>query len=106
MAFNENVLAALNNQINMEFSAFYTYLAASAYFEAGGLRGFAAWMRHHADEEMVHAMKIYDFIHHRLGRVKLEAIAAPQFSWKSAQAALEAALTHEQKVTAAINSLY
>jgi ferritin len=106
MSFNENVLAALNNQINMEFSAFYTYLAASAYFEAGGLRGFAAWMRHHADEEMVHAMKIYDFIHHRLGRVKLEAISAPQFSWASAQAALEAALSHEQKVTVAINSLF
>src|SRR5262245_29560472 len=98
MPFSDNVLAALNNQINMELSAFYTYLSASAYFEAGGLRGFAAWMRHHADEEMVHAMKIYDFIHHRLGRVKLEAIPAPQSSWESPQAALEAALVHEQKV--------
>src|SRR5215813_5854440 len=105
MAFNENVLAALNNQINMELSAFYTYLGASAYFEAEGLRGFAAWMRHHADEEMVHAMKIYDFIHHRLGRVTLDAIKAPQKNWKSAQAAVEAALSHEQKVTAAINEL-
>ena len=53
MAFKENVLTALNNQINMELSAFYTYLGASAYFEAQGLRGFAAWMRHHANEEMV-----------------------------------------------------
>jgi ferritin len=106
MSLNQKVLSALNAQINMEFSAFYTYLSATAYFEAGGLRGFAAWMRHHAEEEMNHAMKIYDFIHHRLGQVTLEAIAAPQQSWESPQAALEAALGHEQKVTTSINALF
>jgi ferritin len=105
MALKENVQRALNAQINMELGAFYTYLSASAYFEAEGLRGFAAWMRHHSDEEMVHAMKIYDYINHRLGRVTLDAIAAPQISWDSAQAALESALGHEQKVTAAISAL-
>ena len=106
MAFKDNVLAALNAQTNMELGAFYTYLSACAYFEAGGLRGFAAWIRHHSDEEMKHAMKIYDFIHHRLGRVTLDTIAAPQHSWQSPQAALEAALEHEQKVTASINALF
>ncbi len=106
MAFNQKVLTALNAQITMELGAFYTYLATCAYFEAGGLRGFAAWMRHHAEEEMKHAMKIYDFIHHRLGRVTLDTIAAPQQSWASAQAAFEAALEHEQKVTASINALF
>ncbi len=105
MAFKVKVLGALNAQINMELGAFYTYLSACAYFEGAGLRGFAAWMRHHADEEMKHAMKIYDFIHHRLGRVTLEAIAAPQHSWQSPQSALEATLGHEQEVTASINSL-
>src|SRR5437762_391501 len=106
MAFKENVLHALNNQVNMELSAFYTYLSASAYFEAEGLRGFAAWMRHHSDEEMKHAMRIFDFINHRLGRVTLASIDTPQNSWKSAQAALEAALSHEQKVTTSINTLF
>jgi len=106
MSFDEKVLAALNAQINMELGAFYTYLATCAYFEVGGLRGFAAWMRHHADEEMTHAMKIYDFIHHRLGRVTLDAVAAPQQSWESPQVAFEAALEHEQKVTASINALF
>lgn len=106
MAFKEKVLAALNAQINMELGAFYTYLSICAYFEAGGLRGFAAWMRHHADEEIKHAMKIYDFIHHRLGRVALDTIAAPQRSWQSPQAAFEAALEHEQKVTVSINALF
>ena len=34
----------------------------NAYFEAEGYTGFAAWMRAQAQEEMFHAMKIYDFI--------------------------------------------
>src|SRR5262245_5866190 len=106
MSLSEKVLGALNAQINMELSAFYTYLAASAYLENAGLRGFAGWMRHHSDEEMKHAMKIYDFINHRLGRVVLDAVAAPQQSWQSIQAVFESALEHEEKVTASINALF
>ncbi|PJF40128.1 MAG: ferritin, partial [Phototrophicales bacterium] len=68
---------ALNDQINMELSAFYTYLSMSAYFESLSWQGFAAWLRHHAEEEMMHAMKIFDFIHTRRGRVTLLALDAP-----------------------------
>ena len=102
---NENVQSALNAQINMEMSAFYTYLSMAAYFEAEALPGFAAWTRHHAQEEMMHAMKIYDFINRRRGRVTLTALNGPKTSWDSPLAALEDALKHEQKVTASINSL-
>lgn len=102
---NEKVQAALNAQINMELSAFYTYLSMSAYFEASSLMGFAAWVRHHAEEEMVHAMKIYDYINHRRGRVLLTAIAPPKTNWDSALSAFEDAMRHEEKVTASINEL-
>jgi ferritin len=105
MSLGEKIQDALNSQINMELGAFYTYLSAAAYFEAEGLSGLAAWMRHHADEEMIHAMKIYDFIHHSRGRVVLQAIPAPQHSWSSIQATFEAALEHEQRVTTSINAL-
>lgn len=102
---NEKVQSALNAQINMELGAFYTYLSMAAYFEAESLPGFAAWTRHHAEEEMVHAMKIYDFLNRRRGRVTLAALNAPKTAWDSALAALEDALKHEQKVTASINAL-
>ncbi len=102
---NEKVQAALNAQINMELSAFYTYLSMAAYFESQALPGFAAWMHHHADEEMLHAMKIYDFVHRRRGRVLLTALGAPQTDWASPVDAMQAALGHEQKVTASINAL-
>lgn len=96
---------ALNDQINMELSAFYTYLSMSAYFESLSWQGFAAWLRHHAEEEMMHAMKIFDFIHTRRGRVTLLALDAPITEWENVQAAIESALHHEERVTEAINSL-
>lgn len=102
---NAKVEAALNAQINMELHAFYTYLSMSAYFESEALTGIAAWMHHHAEEEMVHAMKIYDFIHRRRGRVRLEAINAPRQSWDNALSVFEDALHHEQNVTASIYAL-
>lgn len=102
---NEIVQTALNNQIRMELSAFYTYMSMTAYLEAEGLRGLATWMRHHADEEMMHAMKIYDFIHERRGRVLLQALPEPRTQWQSPIDVFEDALKHEQKVTASINQL-
>lgn len=102
---NEKVQAALNSQINMELRAFYAYLSMAAYFEAENLKGFSAWMHHHADEEMIHAMKIYNFVHHRRGRVLLSAIPEPTTTWTSPLAAFEEALRHEQKVTESINML-
>ncbi len=102
---SQKMQEALNAQINMELGAFYTYLSMSAHFTTGNLLGLAAWMRHHADEEMVHAMKLYDFIHQRRGQVTLMALGAPKTSWSSAVEAVEDALHHEEKVTASINQL-
>lgn len=76
-----------------------------AYFESRDLEGFAAWMDLQIQEEEAHARKIYDYINQRGGRVKLKAIDAPPMEWDSPLAAFEAALEHEQKVTAMINDL-
>lgn len=96
---------ALNAQINMELQAYYTYLSMSAYLEDAGLKGFAQWMFHHAEEEMMHAMKIYDYIHSRRGRVRLMALPDPRTEWDSVLDAFEDALHHEEAVTASIQKL-
>ena len=103
--FNERIESALNQQINMELQAYYTYLAASAYFEEMGLKGFAHWMFHHAEEEREHAMKIYHFVHSRRGNVQFFALGAPETNWDSAKDVVESALAHEQKVTASIDNI-
>ena len=96
---------ALNGQINAEMYSAYLYLAMSAYFQSISLTGFSSWMRVQAQEEMVHAMKFYDFINERGGRVALKPIDAPQAEWESPPAAFEGAYSHEQKVTGLINEL-
>lgn len=102
---SESLQEALNKQLNLELRAHYAYLALSAYFENIGLKGFAGWVYHHAEEEMVHAMKIYHYLHSRRERVKLFAIPEPTESWDSPLSALEYALHHEEKVSASINRL-
>lgn len=102
---SETMQQALNNQITMEIGAFYTYLSMSAHFQSEGLEGFARWMKHHSDEEMMHAMKIYQYIQDRRGRVTLQTVNAPAATWASPLAVFEDALKHEQKVTASINAL-
>ena len=91
--FVEKVQSALNQQINMELQAHYTYLAAADYFEGMGLKGFSQWIFNHAEEEMAHAMKIYQFIHSRRGRVEaLSPCLRRKENFGSPQAVMEGAL--------------
>jgi ferritin len=102
---NEKMEKALNDQLNAEMYSSYLYLSMAAYFQSINLSGFSTWMRVQTQEEMVHAMKFYDFINERGGRVTLGQIEGPPTEWESPLAAFEAALKHEQKVTGLINSL-
>jgi len=96
---------ALNEQVNAELFSAYLYLSMEAYFASTGLPGFANWMRCQTQEEIVHAMKIYDYINQRNGRVTLKQIAAPKTEWGSPLEAFQDAYAHEQKVTGLINRL-
>ncbi len=102
---SEKMQAALNKQINAEMYSAYLYLAMSAYFESEDLPGMARWMRLQFEEEMAHALKFYDYVHERRGRVLLEPIEAVQTAWESPLAVFQAALAHEQHVTALIHDL-
>jgi ferritin len=102
---SKKMQAALNNQCNAEMYSAYLYLSMSAYFQSISLGGFANWMRAQAQEEMTHAMKFYDYVNERGGRVTLTAIEAPPTEWKSILDVFENTLSHEQKVTGLINDL-
>jgi ferritin len=101
----ENVQEALNEQLNAELYSSYLYLSMSAYFQSVELKGFANWMRVQAQEELMHAMKFYDYVNERGGRVILKEIATPQTEWDSPKAAFEHVYQHEQKVTGLIGNL-
>jgi len=96
---------SLNGQVNAEFYAAYLYLSMSTYFESINLAGFSGWMRVQSQEEVTHAMRIYNHINERGGRIELKEIKAPPTDWKSPLAAFEDAYNHEVKVTGMINNL-
>lgn len=97
--------SALSKQVNRELYSAYLYLAMSLYFESVSLKGFAKWMRIQAKEEQAHAMKIYDYILARGGKVTLMDIEAPKGKWTSSGKVFEETYAHEQKVTGMINGL-
>jgi ferritin len=100
------VESALNDQINHELASAYLYLSMAAHFEAANLPGSAKWMRRQADEEQAHAMKIFDFVNDRDGRVRLQALPQPPVEFKSTLDVWERTLAHEQKVSGLIHALY
>jgi ferritin len=101
----EEIQKVLNKQLNSELYSAYLYLSMSSYFESISLSGFANWMRVQAQEELTHAMKFYDYLVERDGRVKLTSIESPPTDWNSPLEAFEHTYKHEQKVTSLINNL-
>jgi ferritin len=101
----EKMEKALNEQVNAEMYSAYLYLSMESYFKSLNLNGFANWMRVQTQEEMFHAMKMYDFIITRGGRVLLKTIEGPTTEWKSPLDVFKEVCKHEQKVTGLINNL-
>ena len=102
---SEKMEKALNDQVNAEMYSAYLYLSMHAAVEKMGLKGFANWMYVQVQEEMAHAMGLYNYILTRGGTVTLAAIEKPEGSWASIKDVAKAVLEHEQKVTSLINGL-
>lgn len=102
----DNVVKAINEQIQKEFYSSYLYLAMAAQFDATNLPGFASWMKAQAREEWGHGMKLYEYLNDQGARVVLEAIEKPTTEFGEPVKVFEEVLKHEQFVTASINKLY
>jgi ferritin len=100
------VIDAVNEQIRHELESAYIYLSMSAHFEAENLPGFAKWMRLQSQEEMNHALRLFDYLNDRGARVQLQALAQPPLAFESPLSVFEHAFAHEQKITSLIHQLY
>ena len=98
--------ALLNQQINEEMSASYSYLAMSAWFEDTPYGGFAQWMLAQSQEETQHAMKFYHFLIDRGAKIELSKLEAPRSDYASPLEVFETSLAQEREVTACIHTLY
>lgn len=97
--------AALNEQINREMFSAYLYMSMSAYADRQGLKGISKWFMVQYHEEMVHAMKIYEYIADQGGKIALGAIQKPDSEFGTALNLFEKALEHELYITNSINEL-
>ncbi|WP_010479663.1 ferritin [Thermococcus zilligii] len=102
---SEKMLKALNEQLNKELFSAYFYFGLAAYFRDKSLEGFASWMEAQAEEELGHALRIYDYIFDRGGKVELERIEKPKQTFESPLKAFEAVYLHEVGVTQSIFKL-
>jgi len=96
---------ALNEQINKEMYSAYLYMSMSAKSTNIGLPGFANWFMVQYNEEMEHAMKIYDYVNNQGGKIKLMVIDEPPSDFKDPMDMFKRTLKHEQFVTKCINGL-
>jgi ferritin len=96
---------ALNTQVNNEMYSAYLYMAMSAYADSVGLKGFATWFMVQYHEEMLHAMKIYEYIQRQGSQVILKQIDQPASAFDSPLDMFQKTLKHEQFITKCINDL-
>jgi ferritin len=102
---NPELETALNAQLGGELYSSHLYLSMSAYSESVNMPGAAHWFRMQADEERTHALKFFDHVVDRGGRVTLGTIDAPPAGFASLLDAFEQALQAERNVSAAIDRL-
>ncbi|MFC7376653.1 ferritin [Brachybacterium sp. GCM10030268] len=107
MKLSDDLEKKFQEQITLEFAASITYRQLAIEADEQDLSGIAAWLRHQADEEIVHANKFIQHVSDRDNHAAIGTIHAPEVRpGLSVLEIFEAALAHEQKVSASIRELY
>ncbi len=103
--FSQKLADEFNAQIGREFYSGYFYMSMSAWLQDISLEGIAKWMQIQAQEEMSHAMIMYNFILDAGVKVKLPAIDQPPADFESPLDVFKQGLAHEKLITSCINNL-
>ena len=106
MITSQAVIDLLNEQVRNELQSHAIYLAMSAWFETTSFKGFAAKYHAAALEEHGHAMKIYQYLADRDGRIHVLVVPEPPFEYASVVEAAKAALEQERTVSGQIRRIY
>ena len=101
----ERLNTAINDQIKHELESYYIYLSMAAYFHAMSLDGMGHWMRCQAHEETIHAMKFFEHLVDRDGKVVLQDLKQLKTEWGSPLEAFQDAFEHEKFISGKIHDL-
>ena len=107
MKIDKKILKLLNEQFYNELYASHVYFGMSAYFRRTTYVGFAKWMELQAKEELMHAMKIYEYMCERDMPFTSDIVRKPPKDvYDSPLDAFKVALEHEQSVTAQVTKIF
>ncbi|KAK8359881.1 hypothetical protein V6Z11_A04G126600 [Gossypium hirsutum] len=111
--YTDDCEAAINEQINVEYSVSYVYHSLYAYFDRDNiaLKGLAKLSRNLMKEKREHAEKLMEYQNIRGGRVKLHPILLPLSEFEHAEKgdalyAVELALSLEKLTNEKLLSLH
>jgi ferritin len=103
---SKKMLEEFNRQIKQEFSSAYYYLGLAGFAELNNFTGGAKFFRMQYEEELVHALKLFDYVvQRRDGHVELRALSAVKIECTSLLEAFEVSLKNEQATTEGIHQV-
>lgn len=102
---SDKLINLLNEQVNREFYSSNLYLQMSAWAEHQGLEGTAAFLRVHADEEMMHMRKMFDFLNECDAFAKIGQLAEPPTDFDGISDLFQQIYDHEKHITKCINEI-
>lgn len=95
----------LNEHVTLEFYSSNLYLQMSAWADLKGLEGCAAFLRSHAQEEMGHMHKLFDYVNETGAMAVIGEIEAPPREYNSVGQLFQKVYEHECSITGKINDL-
>ncbi len=102
---SKKVESALNEQIKLEFFSSHLYLAMASWAEVNGYKGSAEFLYIHAEEERIHALKLFRYVNDRGGKALASVVESPKYDYASISALFNEIFEHEIVISSAINEL-
>lgn len=102
---SKELTKAINQQIANELGASNQYLQITAYYDSEDLNVLKDLFYEQAQEEHMHAMKLYNFLLEAGVEVEIPQVEKPKAGFKTALEAAELALAWEKEVTQQIYNL-
>lgn len=99
------MIEQLNEQMNLELYSSLLYQQMSAWCSYNSFEGAAAFLRRHAQEEMTHMQRLFDYLTDTGSLPRINAIPTPFAEYASLDVLFLATYEHEQLISRQINAL-
>lgn len=101
----EEIFKKLNGQINLEHYSSNLYFSMSSWCKAKKLDGAAGFLMAHANEELVHMNKLFNYINETGGQTIVSGIEFPENHFTDLKDIFEQTYKHEKHIATKINEL-